>query len=59
MLWSNQARAPQLLKPTCLEPVLCNRRSHRNKKPMHLNEDPMQTNKQNKKQKKLRKKKKN
>ena len=27
------AHAPQLLKPTCLEPVLCNKRSHRNEKP--------------------------
>ena len=31
------ARVPQLLKPTCLEPVLCNKRSHRNEKPAHLN----------------------
>ena len=27
------ARVPQLLKPACLEPVLCNKRSHHNKKP--------------------------
>ena len=45
MSWSNQARVPQLLslhsrahepqllKPACLEPVLCNKRSHRSKKP--------------------------
>ena len=37
------ARVPQLLKPTCLEPVLHNKRSHRNEKPVHLNEDPMQS----------------
>ena len=29
------ARMPQLLKPTRLEAVLCNKRSHRNKKPVH------------------------
>ena len=46
MLQSNEARAPQLLspcattmKPARLEPVLCNRRSHRNEKPMHRNEE--------------------
>ena len=39
MSQSNQARAPQLLKPTCLEPVLCNKRSHRNEKPAHLNKE--------------------
>ena len=33
------ACVPQLLKPTCLEPVLCNKRSHRNEKPVHLNEE--------------------
>ena len=33
------ARAPQLLKPTCLEPVLRNKRSHRNEKPAHRNEE--------------------
>ena len=26
-----------LLKPACLEPVLCNKRSHHNEKPMHHN----------------------
>ena len=36
---SKQAHAPQLLKPTCLEPVLCNKRSHCNEKPMHCNEE--------------------
>ena len=30
---------PQLLKPTCLEPVLRNKRSHRNEKPVHHNEE--------------------
>ena len=30
---------PQLLKPVHLEPMLCNKRSHRNKKPVHLNEE--------------------
>ena len=29
----------QLLKPACLEPVLCNKRSHRNEKPVHCNEE--------------------
>ena len=31
------ARKPQLLKPVHLEPVLCNKRSHRNEKPAHSN----------------------
>ena len=26
----------------CLEPMLCNKRSHHNKKPVHHNEDPVQ-----------------
>ena len=46
-------RVLQLLKPVCLEPVLCNKRSHRNdkparhnyRKPARSNEDPMQPNK--------------
>ena len=29
----------QLLKPVCLEPVLCNKRSHHSEKPMHSNEE--------------------
>ena len=33
------ACAPQLLKPTCLEPMFCNKRSHRNEKPAHCNEE--------------------
>ena len=33
------ARVPQLLKPACLEPMLHNKRSHRNEKPMHRNEE--------------------
>ena len=32
------ARVPQLLKSVHLEPVLCNKRSHRNEKHMHCNE---------------------
>ena len=30
---------PQLLKAARLEPVLCNKRSHRNEKPSHRNEE--------------------
>ena len=30
---------PQLLKPVCLEPVLCNKRSHCSEKPVHRNEE--------------------
>ena len=33
------ARVPQLLKPMHLEPVLHNKRSHRNEKPAHRNEE--------------------
>ena len=33
------ARVPQLLKPTCLEPVLHSKRSHRNEKPPHHNKE--------------------
>ena len=33
------ARVPQLLRPAPLEPVLCNKRSHRNETPMHHNEE--------------------
>ena len=33
------ARVPQLLKPTCLEPELRNKRSHRNEKPTHCNKE--------------------
>ena len=36
---SYRAHMPQLLKPLRLEPVLCNKRSHRNEKPMHRNEE--------------------
>ena len=32
------AQLPQLLKPMRLQPVLCNKRSHRNEKPAHRNE---------------------
>ena len=31
------AHVPQLLKPERLQPVLCNKRSHRNEKPAHRN----------------------
>ena len=31
--------SPQLLKPTCLETVFCNKRSHCNKKPVHHNKE--------------------
>ena len=34
-----RARAPHLLKPSHLEPVLCNKRSHHNEKPAHCNEE--------------------
>ena len=33
------AHAPQLMKPVCLEPVLRNKRSHRNEKPAHHEEE--------------------
>ena len=33
------ARVPQVLKPTRLEPMLCNKRSHCNKKPVHRKEE--------------------
>ena len=33
------AHVLQLLKLVRLEPVLCNKKSHRNKKPMHCNEE--------------------
>ena len=36
---SNNARVPQLLKPTRLEPVLCSKRSHHNEKPTHCKEE--------------------
>ena len=32
---SDKARAPQLLKPTRLEPVLCSRGGHHHEKPVH------------------------
>ena len=35
----SRAREPQLLKPVCLEPVLCNKRSHCNEKLAHHNEE--------------------
>ena len=36
---SNPAHAPQLLKPVCLEPVLCNKRSQHNEEPVHCKEE--------------------
>ena len=33
------ASEPQLLKSIPLEPVLCNKRSHRNEKPAHRDEE--------------------
>ena len=33
------AHGPQLLKPACLESMLCNKRSHCNEKPEHCNEE--------------------
>ena len=35
----SRAREPQLLKPAFLEPVLRNKRSHRNERPAHCNEE--------------------
>ena len=35
----SRAREPQLLKSARLEPVLRNKRSHRNEKPAHRNEE--------------------
>ena len=35
----SRAREPQLRKPACLEPVLRNKRNHRNKQPTHRNEE--------------------
>ena len=34
-----QAHLPQLLKPTCLKPVLRNKRRHHNEKPAHRNKE--------------------
>ena len=36
---SARAHEPQLLTPRRLDPVLCNKRSHRNEKPGHLKEE--------------------
>ena len=35
----SRAHEPQLLKPTRLVPVLCDKRSHRNEKPAHRNKE--------------------
>ena len=37
-LWSNYARAPQLLKPEHLEPMLHKKRNHSREKPEHHNQ---------------------
>ena len=36
---ATEACMVQLLKPACLEPVLCNKRRHCNEKPGHQNEE--------------------
>ena len=36
---NNNAPAPQLLRLHTLEPMLCNKRSHHNEKPVHCNEE--------------------
>ena len=36
---SNWACAPQRLMAVCLQPMLCDKRSHHSEKPMHLNEE--------------------
>ena len=35
----SRAREPRVLKPVCLEPMLCNKMSHHNKKPAHRNKE--------------------
>ena len=35
----SRAHEPRLLKPPCLEPMLRNKRSHYNEKPVHLNKE--------------------
>ena len=35
---SDRAHEPQLLRPVCRQPVLCNKRSHRRERPMHHNQ---------------------
>ena len=52
----SRARKPQLLKPTRLEPMLCNKRIHRSEKPAHHNKDPMQPKIKNKNKLKFKKK---
>ena len=39
LILHSRAHTPQLLKPVGLEPVHCNKRSCRNKKPTHRNEE--------------------
>ena len=38
MRWGNEAHELQLLKPSTLEPVLCNKGSHHDEKPAHRNQ---------------------
>ena len=52
----SRACKPQLLKPTRLEPMLCNKRIHRSEKPAHHNKDPMQPKIKNKNKLKFKKK---
>ena len=35
----SRAHEPQLLKPVCLEPVLCSKRSHRSEKSAYHNKE--------------------
>ena len=42
MLQGNQVHEPKLLTPTCLEPALCNKRSHHGEQPAHCNEQQQQ-----------------
>ena len=39
MLQNNSAHVPQLLKLSHLDPILCNKRSHHNEKPVHHNKE--------------------
>ena len=39
MPWGSQACTPQLLKPTCLELVLCNKRNQHSEKPLPHNKE--------------------
>ena len=41
MRWNNSARAPHLLSPLILKPVLHNQRSHHNEQPEHHKEEEL------------------